>query len=87
MTTITIKNAYDCAEVPSTHRTSAQRQVVGLAPALARAPKAFIDLLLAWQERAEQRGRLRRLDDRLLRDVGLSRADVEMEANKPFWRT
>jgi uncharacterized protein YjiS (DUF1127 family) len=26
------------------------------------------------------------LDDRLLRDVGLSRAEAEREAHKPFWR-
>ena len=26
------------------------------------------------------------LDDRMLRDIGLSRADREFLANKPFWR-
>jgi uncharacterized protein YjiS (DUF1127 family) len=26
------------------------------------------------------------LDDRMLRDIGLARADVENEAGKPFWR-
>jgi uncharacterized protein YjiS (DUF1127 family) len=29
---------------------------------------------------------LRSLDDRMLRDVGISRADVERELNKPFWQ-
>ena len=46
--------------------------------------RAF-DLLAAWQERASQRYRLRAFDERMLKDVGLSRADVEMEASKPFW--
>ncbi len=37
-------------------------------------------------ERAEQRRRLRGLDDRLLNDIGLSRGDVSTEVEKPFWR-
>jgi uncharacterized protein YjiS (DUF1127 family) len=47
---------------------------------------ALVDGLLAWQERAESRRLLARLDDRLLRDMGVSRADVERECGKPFWR-
>ena len=44
-----------------------------------------VDLVLSWHERARQRRRLRSLDDYMLRDIGLSRADVEGEADKPFW--
>ncbi len=84
MTTITMNNAYDYSELAPTHRTNRSFQAVGRT--LARAPIAFIDLLLLWQARAQQRGKLRQFDDRMLRDIGLSRADVEMEANKPFWR-
>ncbi len=39
-----------------------------------------------WQERAKQRRALRELNDHLLKDIGLSRADAEHEARKPFWR-
>lgn len=39
-----------------------------------------------WRERAQQRRRLMELDDRLLRDIGLSRADAEREGRKPFWK-
>lgn len=46
----------------------------------------LIDLLLEWQERARQRYALRSMDDRMLRDIGLSRADIEGESSKPFWR-
>ena len=42
--------------------------------------------LLLWQDRARQRAHLASLDDRMLRDIGLSRADVTGEASKPFWR-
>ena len=45
-----------------------------------------IDTLLVWQERSRQRRALARLDDHFLRDVGISRADVAAECNKPFWR-
>lgn len=43
-------------------------------------------VLLAWQDRARDRHRLASLDDRLLRDIGLSRADVEGEISKHFWQ-
>ena len=42
--------------------------------------------LLLWQERYEQRRQLLRLSEHLLKDLNLSRADVEREAGKPFWR-
>lgn len=44
------------------------------------------DTLLDWQDRARQRHRLGEMDDHLLRDIGLSRADLEHETAKPFWR-
>ncbi len=46
--------------------------------------RAF-EALLAWQTRAAERGQLAAMDDRLLRDVGLTRSDVERERIKPFW--
>ena len=39
-----------------------------------------------WYERGRQRRDLARLDDRLLRDIGIDRATVEQEILKPFWR-
>lgn len=47
---------------------------------------AAIDTVMAWMDRAGQRRALGALDDHLLKDVGLSRADVERETSKPFWR-
>lgn len=41
--------------------------------------------LLQWQERGRQRRRLSELDDRMLADIGLTRADVSREVAKPFW--
>lgn len=47
---------------------------------------ALIDTVVAWQQRISQRHHLSGLDDRLLKDMGLSRADVDNEVSKPFWR-
>jgi uncharacterized protein YjiS (DUF1127 family) len=44
------------------------------------------DALLGWLQRDRDRRALQTLDDRLLRDIGVSRGDVEAEAAKPFWR-
>ena len=52
---------------------------------LAAVVRGFETLLL-WQRRANQRHALAQLDDRMLRDLGLSRADVVLESRKPFWR-
>jgi uncharacterized protein YjiS (DUF1127 family) len=42
--------------------------------------------LIEWRWHAAQRDLLRSLDDRMLKDVGLSRADLEREFQKTFWR-
>lgn len=44
-----------------------------------------LDGLLTWQRRSRERAVLAGLPDDMLKDVGLTRADVEIEANKPFW--
>jgi uncharacterized protein YjiS (DUF1127 family) len=49
-------------------------------------PAALLRALFTWQERARQRHALLALDDHLLKDIGLSRAAIECEAAKPFWR-
>jgi len=46
----------------------------------------MVDTLLTWQRRHKDRMHLMSLDDRLLRDIGISYADVDREASKPFWR-
>lgn len=46
-----------------------------------------IDRLLSWQQRLSQRHHLGQLSDTMLSDIGLSRADVELEVSKPFWRS
>ena len=45
----------------------------------------LLALLRVWRTRQRQRHQLARLDDRMLRDIGLDRARALHEAEKPFW--
>ena len=45
-----------------------------------------LDTLREWRRRSRTRAELARLDDRMLRDIGVTRGDVWVEINKPFWR-
>jgi len=42
--------------------------------------------LREWRRRSKDRAQLAALDDRMLTDIGISRAEAEFLANKPFWR-
>jgi uncharacterized protein YjiS (DUF1127 family) len=55
----------------------------GLGVALAR---SLADTLRLWRSRARERHSFPALDDRELRDLRLSRWQVERELAKPFWR-
>jgi uncharacterized protein YjiS (DUF1127 family) len=44
------------------------------------------DTLLTWLDRVRQRRHLAELDDRMLRDIGLSRGEVENEVSRRFWQ-
>jgi uncharacterized protein YjiS (DUF1127 family) len=42
--------------------------------------------ILFWINRYRQRKLLRDLDDYMLKDIGISRADALKESSKPFWK-
>lgn len=62
-------------------RAIARVLAVGIRPVWKALDRAF-----GTYERWRQRQALMRLDDHLLKDIGLSRADVEAEVRKPFWK-
>jgi len=67
---------------PSTILTGTQHsvgQATGFLASLIEAP-------FVWLERVQDRRRMADLDDHLLRDIGLSRAEAERVAARPFWR-
>jgi uncharacterized protein YjiS (DUF1127 family) len=43
-------------------------------------------LVALWRRRAQERRALAVMDERSLRDIGISRLDALYEANKPVWR-
>lgn len=54
----------------------------GLGARLAR----ILELMAAWHERSRQRRELMAMPDYLLKDMGVSREDIDREARKPFWQ-
>ena len=48
--------------------------------------REWLRVIGKWIERSRQRRALANLDDRFLRDVGISRSEAAREIAKPFWR-
>lgn len=46
----------------------------------------LLTLLARWNRRVTERRAMRRIDDHLLRDIGLDRLQLEKMAARPFWR-
>jgi uncharacterized protein YjiS (DUF1127 family) len=67
----------DAASASETSQSTG-RQVYGLI-------RQGLDTLAIWYERALQRQHLAQLDDRMLKDIGLTRLDVARETSKAFW--
>ncbi|MGH6932811.1 MAG: DUF1127 domain-containing protein [Dongiaceae bacterium] len=61
-------------------------QPEGFARRLCRAMAATLEQVQVWLDRSAQRRALEGLGDHLLKDLGLSRADVMREATKRFWQ-
>ena len=47
--------------------------------------RRIAEIVALRRERVRSRRQLLRLDEALLKDIGISRADVERETMKPFW--
>jgi uncharacterized protein YjiS (DUF1127 family) len=61
------------------HRTPWRR-------ALRQAIDWAIALIREWRRRSRGRVDLARLDERMLRDIGITPVEAWREINKPFWR-
>jgi uncharacterized protein YjiS (DUF1127 family) len=62
-------------------------QATSLAETLYGAGAWLALALLRWRELARQRRRLLSLDDRMLKDIGITRAEAMREGTRPFWDT
>ncbi|QRY78496.1 DUF1127 domain-containing protein [Pseudomonas sp. PDNC002] len=47
--------------------------------------KRILKRALRWHELARQRRELASMSDEALKDIGLSRADIQQEVERPFW--
>jgi uncharacterized protein YjiS (DUF1127 family) len=61
------------------------RRAMSPARTLRDAGVRLVLALLRWRELAQQRRRLLTLDDRMLKDIGITRADARREGARPFW--
>jgi uncharacterized protein YjiS (DUF1127 family) len=64
--------------------TRAAGRRIGRPRTQAWVPRLLV-LLAGWRERARQRRALARLDDHLLRDIGISRGEAQREASRWPW--
>jgi uncharacterized protein YjiS (DUF1127 family) len=67
-----------CSQVAARHRTALDD--------LSDAMHSFFSTLRLWRQRMRERDQLGRLDDRMLQDIGITRADALHLSSKPFWR-
>ena len=65
---------------------SSRDERLRLVGARCAALRAWNTIAAAWR-RYRSRQRITELDSHLLKDIGVSFAEAEAEANKPFWRT
>ena len=69
-------------EGPSSRRSAPARRASALGPLA----ESLIRHILTWRERMRQRRALAAVDDWVLKDMGVSRADAMSECEKAFWR-
>jgi uncharacterized protein YjiS (DUF1127 family) len=68
------------------HATQGRSRQHNAVLALSDAGRHVVATLREWRRRTRARGELAELYDRMLKDIGLTRADAEFLINKPFWR-
>lgn len=74
------------AALPVSATRGARRGRPAALARLLRLPCRLVARLLLWRRRVCERALIAAFDDRTLRDIGLTRLDVEREYRKPFWR-
>ena len=79
---------------PVPFRTSARHEpatAIPTHPVVTSRASSLLGLIVAtlreWRRRSAERRELARLDERMIRDVGLDPGSVYYEASQSFWRT
>ena len=55
-------------------------------PPLSRVVLRAAVIVMTWETRARTRKQLKRLDQHLLKDIGLDKMSAETESSRAFWR-
>ena len=76
----------DCIDTRWPNSDACAAQYPGIGGGLTSVADNLVSQVVRWRERARSRHLLRQLDDRMLRDVGLSLSDVDREGAKHFWQ-
>lgn len=69
-----------------TRRTQYYRRRLPFGRATLGSLTRALDMVPRWLDLWQQRQALKLLDERMLRDVGLNKGDVDQELRKPFWQ-
>jgi len=77
------------AGVAALGRPAAGKALPGqaLPPGLQTAAKRGALMLRLWRQRARDRRQLMELSDYMLKDIGITRDEREIEISRPFWRS
>ena len=71
---------------PGTRIALARVRRRAMRPLFRQALRRVFTALREWRHRSRERAELARFDERMLSDIGITRAEVWREINKPFWR-
>jgi uncharacterized protein YjiS (DUF1127 family) len=80
-----IRSGYVIRRTPASHGLAAA--LTGAARFVDAGLDHLVETLFTWQRRLADRRSLESLDDRMLRDIGVTRGDVYAETSKPFWKS
>ncbi len=78
MTTLRLHNFINDIDISSA--------VYGIVQRIEAASVKVLDTLAIWGSRSRERQQLSELSDRMLEDIGLTRAQVAVEVGKYFWQ-
>ena len=84
--TVDLEELRHLGAIPASGALPATPPPVDGGSALMRLVSPIARRLIEWRARVMQRRTLATLDDHMLKDIGLTRMDVEQETLKPFWR-
>jgi uncharacterized protein YjiS (DUF1127 family) len=82
MKTVPLSTALECSARVAAQRFRRRTSRLSLREVLSR----VLATLREWRRRSRSRAELATLDDRMLRDIGVTRVEIWREIDKPFWR-